>query len=47
MVVSAMNNIGDITRENLVSVEQLSRFAEGLSTQSIKLGQLVAQFRVS
>ena len=47
MVVVAMENISDVTRENLVSVEQLSRSAEGLSQQAVDLAALVAQFRVS
>ena len=47
MVVVAMENISDVTRENLVSVEQLSRSAEGLSQQAVDLAALVAQFRIN
>ena len=47
MVVSAMENISDQTRENLVSVEQLSRSAQSLSQQAESLKTLVTQFRVS
>ena len=47
VVVTAMENISDITRENLVSVEQLSQSAEGLSNQSVALAALVAQFRLA
>ncbi len=46
IVADAMGNISDITRKNLASVEQLSRYAEGLSRQALDLAGLVAQFTV-
>jgi methyl-accepting chemotaxis protein len=46
MVVTAMENISDITRENLASVEQLSRSAQNLSQQAEGLAGLVAAFKV-
>jgi methyl-accepting chemotaxis protein len=46
MVVTAVENISDITRENLTSVEQLSKAAQKLSGQASDLTGLVAQFRV-
>jgi methyl-accepting chemotaxis protein len=47
IVVVAMENISDITRNNLISVEQLSLSAEGLSRQALDLAGLVAQFQVN
>jgi methyl-accepting chemotaxis protein len=47
MVVTAMENISDVTRENLTSVEQLAKSAQGLSLQAIDLAGLVAQFKVN
>jgi len=46
MVVTAMENISDITRENLSSVEQLSRAAQSLSIQAEELSAMVGTFRV-
>ncbi len=46
MVVSAVGNISNITRENLASVEQLSKAAQSLSTQAEDLAGLVAEFKV-
>jgi methyl-accepting chemotaxis protein len=46
MVVQAMENISDLTRENLSSVEQLSRAAISLSQQAEDLAAMVATFRV-
>jgi methyl-accepting chemotaxis protein len=47
MVVSAMENISDLTRENLSSVEQLSRAAQSLSQQAVEMNNLVAAFKVA
>jgi methyl-accepting chemotaxis protein len=47
MVVVAMENISDITRENLSAVEQLSRSAQSLSQQADDLSNLVSQFKVA
>jgi methyl-accepting chemotaxis protein len=47
MVVVAMENISDITRENLSSVEQLSRAAQSLSQQAEELSAMVGTFRVA
>ena len=41
-----MENISDLTRENLSSVEQLSRAAQSLSQQAVDLSNMVAAFRV-
>jgi methyl-accepting chemotaxis protein len=46
VVLSAMGNISDITRENLASVEQLSKAAESLSMQAVDLAGMVAEFKV-
>jgi methyl-accepting chemotaxis protein len=46
MVVKAVENISDLTRENLSSVEQLSKSAEGLSRQAVELETMVAKFKV-
>jgi len=46
MVVKAVENISDSARENLSSVEQLSKSAQGLSVQAEDLATLVAQFKV-
>jgi methyl-accepting chemotaxis protein len=46
MVVGAIENISDITRSNLLSVEQLAGSAELLSRQAAELASLVAQFKV-
>jgi methyl-accepting chemotaxis protein len=45
--VRAVENISDLTRENIASVEQLARSAESLSRQAVDLEQMVAQFRVA
>jgi methyl-accepting chemotaxis protein len=42
-----MENISDITRENLSSVEQLSRAAQSLSQQAEELSAMVGTFRVA
>jgi len=47
MVVTAMENISDATRENLAAVEQLAKSAQGLSQQAVDLAGLVAQFKVN
>jgi methyl-accepting chemotaxis protein len=47
MVVVAMENISDITRENLSAVEQLSRAAQSLNQQAEELANMVAQFKVA
>jgi methyl-accepting chemotaxis protein len=47
MVVEAIMNISDITRSNLLSVEQLAGSAELLSRQAAELSSLVAQFKVA
>jgi len=47
MVVRAVENISDLTRENLTSVEQLSKSAENLSAQAVELAAMVEKFRVS
>ncbi len=47
MVVGAVENINDLTRQNLSAVEQLSKSAQGLSLQAVDLAGLVAQFRVN
>ena len=46
MVVSAMENISGITRENLSSVEELSRAAQSLSMQAEELSAMVGTFRI-
>jgi len=46
MVVKAVENISDSARENLSSVEQLSKSAQGLSAQAEDLATLVATFKV-
>jgi methyl-accepting chemotaxis protein len=46
-VVSSMDNISDLARENLASVEQLSGAAQNLSQQAVDLAELVSQFTVS
>jgi len=46
MVVQAVENISDLTRENLSSVEQLSRAAQSLSQQAADLAGMVAAFKV-
>ncbi|RII26577.1 MAG: hypothetical protein CXR31_09155 [Geobacter sp.] len=46
MVVQAVETISDSARENLSSVEQLSRSAQGLSQQAADLADMVAQFKV-
>jgi methyl-accepting chemotaxis protein len=46
MVVTATENISELTRENLSSVEQLSRAAQSLSLQAEDLSNMVAAFRV-
>jgi len=47
MVVQAVENISDLSRENLSSVEQLSHSASGLSQQAEDLAGLVAAFKVN
>jgi methyl-accepting chemotaxis protein len=47
MVASAMENITDQTKENLSSVEQLSRAAEDLTRQAVELSDMVAVFKVT
>jgi methyl-accepting chemotaxis protein len=46
MVVRSVENISELTRENLTSAEQLSTSAENLSGQAVELAELVARFRV-
>ena len=46
MVVTAMENISDLTRENHSSVELLSLAAQRLSQQAADLSSMVAAFRV-
>ena len=46
MVVQAVENISDSARENLSSVQQLSRSAQNLSQQAIDLAAMVAEFKV-
>ncbi len=47
MVVQAVESISDSARENLSSVEQLSRSAQGLSQQAADLAGLVEQFKIA
>jgi methyl-accepting chemotaxis protein len=47
MVVQAVETISDSSRDNLASVEQLSRSAQGLSQQAIDLAAMVAAFKVA
>jgi methyl-accepting chemotaxis protein len=46
LVVRAVENISDLTRENLASVEQLAMSAENLSGQAAELAAMVEKFRV-
>ncbi|GFE59384.1 methyl-accepting chemotaxis protein [Geobacter sp. AOG1] len=46
MVVQAVESISDSSRENLASVEQLSRSAQNLSQQAVDLAGMVAEFKV-
>jgi methyl-accepting chemotaxis protein len=46
MVVKAIENISDLAHENLTFVNELSQSAEGLSSQAIKLEEMVARFKV-
>jgi methyl-accepting chemotaxis protein len=46
IIVTAVENISDIARENMVSVEQLSRSTQSLSQQAVDLAGMVAQFKV-
>jgi methyl-accepting chemotaxis protein len=46
MVVIAMENISSITRENLTSVEQLSKAAQNLSQQAVDLASMVETFKI-
>jgi methyl-accepting chemotaxis protein len=47
MVVKAMENISDLARENLSSVEQLSTSVGILSRQAEALAGMVARFKTS
>lgn len=47
MVVSAMGNITELSKENLSSVEELSRGAMSLSQQAVELSNMVAAFKVT
>ncbi|GFE58554.1 Cache 3/Cache 2 fusion domain-containing protein [Geobacter sp. AOG1] len=47
MVVQAVESISDSSRENLASVEQLSRSAQNLSQQAVDLAGMVAEFKVA
>jgi len=46
MVVKAIENISDLAHENLTFVNELSQSAEGLSSQALKLEEMVDRFRV-
>jgi len=46
MVVVAMENISSITRDNLTSVEQLSKAAQSLSQQAVELASMVETFKI-
>jgi methyl-accepting chemotaxis protein len=46
MVVVAMENISSITRDNLTSVEQLSKAAQNLSQQAVELASMVETFKI-
>jgi len=47
MVVQAVETISDSSRDNLASVEQLSRSAQNLSQQAVDLAAMVAEFKVA
>ncbi|RII27894.1 MAG: methyl-accepting chemotaxis protein [Geobacter sp.] len=46
MVVQAVETISDSARDNLSSVEQLSRSAQNMSQQAIDLAAMVAEFKL-
>ncbi len=46
VVVSAVENISDITRGNMASIEQLSQATQCLSQQAIDLADLIEEFKV-
>jgi methyl-accepting chemotaxis protein len=46
LVVKAMENISEIARGNLATVEAMSRATTGLAEQADSLAKLMAEFRL-
>ncbi len=46
LVVKAMENISDIARDNLSTVEEMGKASENLARQAENLAKLIAVFRV-
>ena len=46
VVVSAVENISEITQGNLASIEQLSQATQSLSRQATDLAVLIEEFKV-
>jgi methyl-accepting chemotaxis protein len=46
LVVKAMENISEIARDNLSTVEQMSKATQNLATQAENLAKLISIFRL-